>query len=183
MSLKRRVEVELSAWGLGALIADNLLYAYASLLVAKLRGEDALLTFKDICEKYQIRITEEEKIKLELAGHRHYSIEGFLTMMWVSVRHAYVNRARDWTCDCGAGAHRCVPGTERAHISPCCADEDGGGRRRGGSCAVFLPDLPCVIRDVRRRHARVADRLHSIPVPPGSGVLRPLTEETSRGFK
>jgi len=63
----------------------NLLYAYASLLIAKLRGEDALLTFKDICEKYQIMLTEEEKIQLELAGHRHYSIEGLLTMLWTNM--------------------------------------------------------------------------------------------------
>ena len=91
----------------GLLIVDNLLYAYASLLIAKLRGEDALLTFKDICEKYQIMLTEEEKIQLELAGHRHYSIEGLLTMLWVRVRH--VSKARDSTRDYAAGVCRCVP--------------------------------------------------------------------------
>jgi hypothetical protein len=63
--------------------SDNLLYAYCALVVAKLRGEDSLMTFKEIMEKYQITLTEVEKLSLELAGHRHYSIEGFMTQMWV----------------------------------------------------------------------------------------------------
>jgi predicted membrane chloride channel (bestrophin family) len=63
----------------------NLLYAYCALVVAKLRGEDSLMTFKEIMEKYQITLTEVEKLSLELAGHRHYSIEGFMTQMWTEM--------------------------------------------------------------------------------------------------